>query len=152
MPARDSDNGAGRVDARALDDALVDGALETEHRPANVANGGEATHQGVGSFVAGQEIVVTDITERLCRGRAYQHRMPVIVDQAGHQRAAAAIDDRGRRASIDRNRCPGNCFDQLASNQHVRWFGQRCALAVEYPDIVEQRYWTAGLLGLCCTR
>src|SRR5256885_8570543 len=42
-----------------------------------------------------------------------QHRVPMIVDQAGHQRAAASIDDRGGRASIDRNRRPGNRFDQI---------------------------------------
>ena len=44
MPARDSDHGAGRIDARAFDDAFVDGALETEHRAAHVANRGEAAH------------------------------------------------------------------------------------------------------------
>jgi len=44
VPAGDSDNCAGRINARALDDALVDGALEAEHRPANIANRGEATH------------------------------------------------------------------------------------------------------------
>jgi hypothetical protein len=47
MPARDGDHRAGRIDTRAIDDALVNGALETEHRPAYVANGGEAAHQSV---------------------------------------------------------------------------------------------------------
>src|SRR5687768_7302350 len=65
MTARDSDHGAGRIDARALDDALVDGALETECRPADVANGGKAAHQGCGRLVGSYEIVVSDVTERL---------------------------------------------------------------------------------------
>ena len=34
------------------------------------------------------------------------------------------------------------------TNQHVGWLGQRWALAVEYPDIIEQRYRAAGLLSL----
>jgi len=52
MPAGDSDHGAGRIDARALDDALVDGALETERRPAHVANGGDARRQMQTAFPA----------------------------------------------------------------------------------------------------
>ena len=67
MPARDSDNGAGRIDARALDDALVDSALQTERRPAHVANGGEAALQSVCRLDASHEILVADVTERLCR-------------------------------------------------------------------------------------
>ena len=47
VTAGDGDYGAGRVDARTCDDALVDGALEAERRPAQVANGGEAAQQRV---------------------------------------------------------------------------------------------------------
>src|SRR5258705_602475 len=101
MPARDSDHGAGRIDTRTFDDALINGALETEHRPAHVANGGEAAHQSVRRFLASYEIVEADVTERLCRGRAGQHRVPMIVDQARHQRAPAPVDDRRGRVSID---------------------------------------------------
>src|SRR5262249_12543758 len=103
VPARDGDHGTRRIDARALDDAFIDGLLETKHRPAYVANGGEAAHQSVCGFVASNEIVVTDIAERLCGSRADQHRMPMIVDQAGHQRASAAVDDASVRPAIHSN-------------------------------------------------
>jgi hypothetical protein len=72
----------------------------------------------------------------------------MIVDQARHQCAAAAFDDACVGPAVNRDLRPGNVFDQVASNQYVGWFGQRCASAVEYPDIVEQRYRTAGLLRL----
>src|SRR4051794_34523863 len=65
VPAGDRDHGPGWIDTRAPDDALIDGVLETEHRPAHVANGGEAAHQGVRRFVAGIEIVETDVAKGL---------------------------------------------------------------------------------------
>jgi hypothetical protein len=63
MPARDGDHGAGRIDAWAIDDPLVDSALESEHRAAHVANGGEATHERVRSLRGRNEIEVADVTE-----------------------------------------------------------------------------------------
>ncbi len=139
MPARDRDHGTGRIDARALDDALVDGALETEHRPAHVANGGEAAHQSVGRLVASHEIVEADVAGRLCRSRSHQHRVPVIVDQAGHQRAAAAVDDARVGPAVDRDRLRGDALDDVAPDQHIGGRRERRALAVEDAHVLEQR-------------
>jgi hypothetical protein len=122
VPAGDRDHGAGWIDARSPDDAFIDGALETEHRTAHVANGGKAAHQRVGRLVTGREIVVSDVTERIGWRRTREHRVPVIVDQAGHQRPATPIYDRGGRASIDWNGRRGNSFDQVAANQYIGWF------------------------------
>ena len=61
MTAGDGDDGAGRIDARAGDDALVDGALEPERRPAHVANGGEPAQQRVRRLRAGHQVGVADV-------------------------------------------------------------------------------------------
>ena len=54
VTAGDGDHRAGREDARAGDEALVDGALEPERRSAQVADRGEAAHQRVGGLGAGE--------------------------------------------------------------------------------------------------
>ena len=72
------------IDARAGDKPFVNCLLEPEARSAEIAHRCEAAHQSVCGFVASHEIVVTDIPERLCGGRARQHRVPMRVDQAGH--------------------------------------------------------------------
>ena len=60
-------------------------------RPAEIADGGEAAHQRVGGLGGRDESGVADIVRhRGSRSRAHQHRVPMRVDQAGHQR-------RGRR-------------------------------------------------------
>ena len=46
MSRRLGDEGAGRIDPRADHDAFVDGALEPEHRTAQVADRREPPHQG----------------------------------------------------------------------------------------------------------
>jgi hypothetical protein len=137
VPAGDGDHGAGRIDARALDDAIVDGALETEHRPAHVANGGEAAHQRVGRLVAGQEIVVADVTHRLDRRRPDQHRVPMIVDQAGHQRASAALDEARVRPAIERDGLCRNRLDPVAAYQDMRRSRQGGAFPIEDPDVLK---------------
>ena len=105
VTAGDGDDGAGRVDARAGDGALVDGALEPERRPAHVANGGESAHQRVRSFGACHQIEVADVPhEQLYGRRPHHHRVPMRVDQPGHQRAPAAVDERGGGAAIGRDR------------------------------------------------
>ena len=45
MSAGDSNHRARRIDAWADYDAFVDRTLQTERRPAKVANGGESAHQ-----------------------------------------------------------------------------------------------------------
>ena len=95
MAAGDRDHRARRIDARAGDEPFVDRLLESESRPAQIADGGEAAHQGVGGLGGGDESGVADIVRHRGSGvRAHQHRVPMRVDQAGHQRAAAAVDRR----------------------------------------------------------
>src|SRR5262249_29763828 len=57
----DGDDGAGRIDAGPGDEALVDGALEPEHRPAHIANGGEPAEQRVRPLRPGRQVGVTDV-------------------------------------------------------------------------------------------
>ena len=120
VTAGDGDDGAGREDARTGDDALVDGALEPERRPAHVANGGESAHQRVRSFGACHQIEVADVPrEQRCGRRPHQHRVPVRVDQPGHQRAPAAVDERGGGAAIGRDRICGDALDLVPADENV---------------------------------
>ena len=96
VTAGDRDDGAGGIDARSGDDALVDRTLEPEGRPAHVADGGEAAHERVRGLGTGQQVEVADVAgEQGCGGGPHQHRVPVHVDQPGHQRPPAADDDLG---------------------------------------------------------
>ncbi len=75
-------------------EAFVDRLFQSEGRPAQIADGGEAAHQGVGGLRGRDESGVADIVRHRGNGvGAHQHRVPMRVDQAGHQRAAAAGDD-----------------------------------------------------------
>ena len=58
MAAGDRDHGAGRVDARTGDEAIINGLLEPKDRPAHVANSGEAPHERVRRFRSRKKIVV----------------------------------------------------------------------------------------------
>ena len=67
---------------------------------------------------ARHEIAVADVAgDRLCWRGPYQHRVPVRVDQAGHQRAPAAVDHGRARLGGDRRR--RDAFDDVALDQHV---------------------------------
>ena len=148
VTAGDGDDGAGRVDARAGDDALVDGALEPERRPAQVANGGEPAHQRVRGLGACHQIEVADVPREQRRGRRpHQHRVPVHVDQPGHQRAPAAVDDLGVGAAIGWNRICRDLLDRVPADENVHAGAQRVALAVEDADVLEEDDggWLSGL-------
>ncbi|CAI2933874.1 protein of unknown function [Aminobacter niigataensis] len=135
MSAGHRDHGAGWIDARSHDDSAVYRALETEHRTAHVAHRREATHQRMRCLVACGEIGKADVAHCLCRGRRDQHRVPVRIDQAGHQHAAAA------RYHLRARRLDGggrDALDEVAVDQHIRRRRQRACLAVEYPDVFEQ--------------
>src|SRR6202011_4736316 len=73
---------------------------------------------------------------RLGRSGPYQHRMPVCVNQAGHQRWAAARDHGHAWLSGDRRR--RDAFDDVALDEHAERPGERAVLAVEDPHILEQ--------------
>ena len=123
--------------------------LSPNDRPADVADGREAAHQRVGGFGARDEVGVADVARHRGRGRPHEHRVPVRVDQAGHQRAAAAVDDRGGSARLDRNRVRGNARDDLPVDQHVGRTGQRAALPSK-----TRTFWNsvtgADGTGICC--
>ena len=129
VTAGDGDDGAGRIDARAGDDALVDGALEPERRPAQVANGGEPAQQRVRRLGAGHQVDVADVPREQRRGRRpHQHRVPVHVDQPGHQRAPAAVDDVGVGEALGRNRVFRDLLDRVPADENVHGGAQRSLL------------------------
>ncbi len=114
MTTGDGDYGAGRVDAWAGDDPLVDRPLESECRPAQIANGREPAHERVRGLRACYQIQVADVRgEQNGHARPHQHRVPVHVDQPGHQRAAAAGNCPGAGAGIDRNRILRDLLDRV---------------------------------------
>jgi hypothetical protein len=140
MTPRDRDHRARRIDARTGHQAFVDGALETERRPAQIPHGRESAHQrGVGLH-AGQQVRIAQVAlDRLRRRRPRQHRVPVVVDQSWHQRAPFAIDDREGRFRRDRRR--GDPLDDIAPDQYVGRVGKLATLAVEHPHIQKQDRW-----------
>src|SRR5262245_16443492 len=96
MAARHGDDGPGGVDARTWNDVLVYGALEAEAWTAEVAHRGEPAHERVRRLGARYQIEVAEVACQQGRDRRpNQHRMPVHVDQPGHQRASVARDDPG---------------------------------------------------------
>ncbi len=98
--------------------------------PTEIAHGGETAHQGVAGLVSGNQVDVAGIRGRHQRGRRpHQHRVPVVVDQARHQRPATAVDDRGGR--IGRQRLGGDPLDPVALDPHVRRCRQPIAVAVK---------------------
>ena len=93
MPAGHRDHRSRGKNSRAPGQPVVDCVLQTEHRAADIPNGGEAAQQRVPRLVRGKDVVIADVAgDRLCRGRSDQHRMPVRVDQARHQGPPAAVD------------------------------------------------------------
>ena len=85
------------------------------------------------------EIVVADVTERLCRSHPHQHRVPMRVDQARHQRASAAVDDACVGPTVDRDRLRRDALDHVAADQHIGGRRERRALAIEDAHVLEQR-------------
>jgi hypothetical protein len=120
VAARHGDDGAGWEDARTNNRALVDGALEPESRPTHVANGREPAHQRGSRLSACHEIEMTDVPREQCgRRRPHHHCVPVHVDQPGHQRAPATVDEHGGGASIGRDRSGGDTLDLIPAHQDV---------------------------------
>jgi hypothetical protein len=63
--------------------------------------------------------------------------MPVHVDQPGHERAPATLDEHGGGASIGRDRTCGNTFDLVPAHQNVSRRSKGAALAVKNPDVLK---------------
>ena len=77
----------------------------------------------VGRLDAGRDVVISNITDDRLRGIwPDQHRVPVRVDQAGHQGA----------------------FDDVAFDKNVGQRGKRTTLTVEDPNILKQCRGSAG--------
>ena len=68
------------------------------------------------------------------------------LDQAGHQRGAAAVDG-GDAAGRQRARAPGDARDAVALHQHLAGV-RRGAGGVEDPHVREEHVGHAPLLGL----
>ena len=153
VAAGDSDHGAGRVNPRAGREAFVDGALEAEGGAADVADGGETAEKCVAGFGGGQQVRVTHVVGESFGGSgADKHRKPVGVDQAGHERAAARVDDFGggvMRSCVAElgggDGVGGNCLDLVAANEHVLRRREFRGLAVEDADVFEE----GDVLGRC---
>ena len=117
-------------------DATVDRPLEAEGRTSEIAYGGETAHQRAFGFGRGGEIDETDVG-----GQQFEHRqggehgVPVRVDQAGHQRAAAAVDDLRALGSGFADRFHG--LDLVALYDNAPAFDQPAGLAVKYLDVCE---------------
>src|SRR5262245_36595234 len=113
---------AGRVDTRTCEDAFVDGALETERRPAHIANGGEPAQERVCSLGACYQVEVADVPRKEgCWRRPHQHSVPVHIDQARHQSAPATGDNFGVGEALDRYWVERDFFDRVAANENIHW-------------------------------
>src|SRR5215475_2783002 len=94
MAAGNCDYGAGGEDARSGDGTLVDSLLQAKRRSAHVANCGESPQQRGCRLSTREQVQVTDICrEQGCDWRTHKHRVPVHVDETGHEGAPAAVDD-----------------------------------------------------------
>ena len=105
MACRLGDIGAGRVDARSGEVAAVDDALAAGPHAAHVAHGGEPAHD---EFAGGCSRGGTNLLpgRGLPAVEASWHdlvrQMDVAVDEAGHQRPSAAVDESGLGSSLKR--------------------------------------------------
>ena len=123
--------------------SLIDRSLEPKGRPAHVANGGEAPHQRARRFRSRKKIGVADVAGQGSRRRgAHQHRMPMRVDQPGHQHAPAPVD----HLSVGRDRCNRNPLDPVAADQNIGRRGERAVFSVKNADVLEQ--YSGTLLSL----
>ncbi|MDT4855375.1 hypothetical protein FQZ97_897270 [compost metagenome] len=150
VAAGDGNHRARWKDAWAGHHVLIDGPLEGEHRATHVAHGGETAHQGVVSLGGGQDVEESHVgVLDSCKVRAHEHRVPVRVDQARHQRSTATVDDPRARRRLDV--AGGDAFDQVAANQHVVAGGGTAVLTIEDPHVAKQRrrrLWLGGASGI----
>jgi hypothetical protein len=139
VAASDGDDRPRRIDARPGYQTFVDGALQPERRPSEVAHAREAAHQGSLGLRARQQVQVADVTvDRLGRQRPDEHSVPVVVDQAGHQRAPAALDASQFDARRIRNRTARDRPDDVAHDENVRCRRQPIGGAVVDAHVLEQ--------------
>ena len=130
------DHRARRIDAGANGEAAVDRLFQAKRRAAEVADGGEAAHQRALGLGARRQHDEADVGGEKGRDRqAGEDRMPVRVDQARHERPAAAVDGlcSGRRREIVRRQR----LDPPALDEEAKSASQRARLAVEQQEIRE---------------
>ena len=134
------DHRSRRPDARPGDQAFVDGALQTEHRPADVAHRGEAGQQQILRAGGLADLQIVRVGRgRLCQRQVVKGRVRVRVDQPRHQRAPAAVDRRQRGVRLGRGRTRADALDRFADDQHAGRTTKPTAFAVEDAHIGEQR-------------
>ena len=96
----------------------VTAPLQSEYGATHVADRGEAAHQRGCRLYPRRDIVVSGVTsDRLSRIGPYQHRMPVCVDQARHQRSPVPGDYGYAWLGGDRHR--RDAFNDVALNEHA---------------------------------
>ena len=130
-------------------DAFVDGALEPEDRAAQVADGGEAPHQGRLGLSRRQQVEIGGIGGHAgaAWGVAAMKACQCASMRPGisTRPSAAMTSDVGVR--VDGDRARRNALDDVAPHQHVRRSRQRGAPAVEDADVLKQRRSAAGRNG-----
>jgi hypothetical protein len=103
----------------------------------HVADAGEAAHEHVGTDLGSDKIDVADVRRQQIEERdPGDHRVRVGVDQARHQRPAAAVDDERARRRCDRP--AGDLLDHVAMDEHVRGGRQGWGHAIEDADSAKQ--------------
>jgi hypothetical protein len=137
MTACGSYHGAGRINARARHEPLVDRLLQREGRAAKIPDRGETAHQGALGLRAGSEIDVADIRGHQSRERQRgKDGMPMGVDQTRHKDSATAID---HMRTVWRSRVAlRHGLDPVALNEQTKTVAQSAEASVEQPEIREQ--------------
>jgi hypothetical protein len=142
VPAGLRDHRPRGINARSRHEAFVDGPFQGEGRAAHVPDRREPPHQRAFGLGARLEVNVTDVgRHQRHEGQGREHGVPMRVDQAGHQGAAAAVDDLrivggGGVAGVDR-------FDLVAFDEHLRPLAHCRRSSVEHAHVFEED----GLFG-----
>ena len=98
-------HGPTRIDARTNHDTFVNGALEPEHGPAQIAHSGETPHQRRLSLSRSQKMEVGWVRGHEKQLGCRRHkRMPMRVDEARHQHPPVSRNDVDIRICVDCDR------------------------------------------------
>ena len=136
VAAARGDHRARRIDAGANGKAAVDRLFQAKRRAAEVADGGEAAHQrALGLGARGQHYEADVRVQKGGDRESSEDRMPVRVDQARHERPAAAVNDlrSGRRREIVRRQR----LDPPRLHEEAKSAFERARLSIEQQEIRE---------------
>lgn len=134
------DESSGRIDARTDRDTLVDGALEPEDRTTEVTHGRKTPHQSRLRLSRGHELEIVRIGGHQHHLRRARHdRMPMRVDQAGHQHAPGRRNRPDLGIGVDGDRACRYARDDAVFDQDVGGRRKRGALTIEDANILKKR-------------